>query len=110
MYKVAQFFGRIAQLKLMESLWESPQASFLVLYGRRRIGKTSLLIHWINQTGYKALYSVAEPTTPAKQRHSFSQALYAFANPSASLPSDDFSYGHTKDFFPKYGPDERVVV
>lgn len=96
---MSQFFGRIEQLKLMESLWEAPRASFLVLYGRRRIGKTSLLTHWINQTGHKALYWVAEPTTPAKQLRSFSQALYAFANPTASLPSDDFSYASWRRAF-----------
>ena len=93
------FFGRIDQLKLMDTLWEAPRASFLVLYGRRRIGKTSLLTHWINQTGHKALYWVAEPTTPAKQLRSFSQALYAFANPTASLPSDDFSYASWRRAF-----------
>jgi AAA+ ATPase superfamily predicted ATPase len=42
---------------------------------------------------------VAEPTTPAKQLRSFSQALYNFANPSASLPSDDFSYASWRRAF-----------
>jgi AAA+ ATPase superfamily predicted ATPase len=83
----------------MDTLWKAPQANFLVLYGRRRIGKTSLLTHWINQTGHKALYWVAEPTTPAKQLRSFSQALYTFANPRISLPSDDFSYASWRRAF-----------
>jgi len=96
---VLSFFGRVNQLKLMDDLWESPRASFLVLYGRRRIGKTSLLTHWINQMGHKALYWVAEPTTPAKQLRSFSQTLYTFANPTASLPSDDFSYASWRRAF-----------
>lgn len=93
------FFGRKDQLKLMDSLWKAPHASFLVLYGRRRIGKTSLLTYWIQNTGHKALYWVAEPTTPVKQLRSFSQALYAFANPTASMPSDDFSYASWRRAF-----------
>ena len=57
------FFGRRRELALLNSLWEAPRASLLVLYGRRRIGKTRLLTHWIAQSNCRALYWVAVPTT-----------------------------------------------
>ena len=47
------FIGRSQELSLLDQLWEAPGAQFLVLYGRRRIGKTALLSQWIERTGLK---------------------------------------------------------
>ena len=85
------FIGREQELSLLDQLWDSPGAQFLVLYGRRRIGKTALLAHWIERTGHRALYWVAAPSSPLAQLRSFSQAVYNAANPDASAP-DDFTY------------------
>src|SRR4051812_45147984 len=82
------FWGRAAELRLLDELARSPRASLLVLYGRRRIGKTRLLTHWIANSGARALYWVAEPTSSLDQLRSFSQALYNFANPGAPAPAD----------------------
>lgn len=85
------FMGRQQEINLLNQLWEAPGAQFLVLYGRRRIGKTTLLTHWIETTGHKALYWVATPSSPLAQLRSFSQAVYNAANPDAPAP-DDFTY------------------
>jgi AAA+ ATPase superfamily predicted ATPase len=85
------FMGREQELSLLDQLWEAPGAQFLVLYGRRRIGKTALLSHWIERTGHHALYWVAAPSSPLSQLRSFSQAVYNAANPDAPAP-DDFTY------------------
>ena len=37
------FIGRQNELQMLEDLYRSPDFQFLVLYGRRRVGKTSLL-------------------------------------------------------------------
>ena len=85
------FMGRNQELGLLDNLWEAPGAQFLVLYGRRRIGKTALLAHWAERTGHRALYWVATPSSALAQLRSFSQAVYNFANPDAPAP-DDFTY------------------
>jgi AAA+ ATPase superfamily predicted ATPase len=85
------FVGRSAELSLLDSLWANPTATLLVVYGRRRIGKTRLLTHWIGRTGHRALYWVAEPTSARDQLRAFSQSLYNFANPDAPAPTD-FAY------------------
>lgn len=85
------FYGREAELKLFEELWTHPQATLLILYGRRRVGKTRLLTHWLQQAKRHALYWVATPSSAADQLRSFSQALYNFANPTHPAPAD-FSY------------------
>lgn len=96
MPKFETFKGRQRELKLMDELWESPDATLLVLYGRRRVGKTRLLKQWIEQRANKtavsrALYWVAAPSSAADQLRSFSQAIYNFANPNAVAPLN-FSY------------------
>ena len=35
--------GRAAELQLLEDLYHTEGFSFLILYGRRRVGKTTLL-------------------------------------------------------------------
>ena len=70
------FTGREQELNLLDQLWEAPGAQFLVLYGRRRIGKTALLSQWIERTGHSVLYWVATPSSPFSQLRSFSQAVY----------------------------------
>ena len=38
-----EFYGRKSEMKVLDGLWASPRDEFLVLYGRRRVGKTALL-------------------------------------------------------------------
>lgn len=85
------FFGRQNELTVLDRLWESDRAQFLILYGRRRVGKTALLVHWLRSRGRRALYWVASPDSAVAQLRSFSQALYNFANPGISAPPS-FTY------------------
>ncbi len=85
------FNGRVQEVDLLNALWEAPGAQFLVLYGRRRVGKTALLAYWTEKMGYRAFYWVASPSSPLAQLRSFSQAIYNFANPEAPAP-EEFTY------------------
>ncbi len=85
------FVGREREIAILQSEWESDQARMLILYGRRRVGKTRLVTHWINNVTPRALYWVAEPTSSVDQLRSFSQALFGFE--SSSPVPEDFSYG-----------------
>ncbi len=75
------FVGRQREMALLERLWQSPQAAFLVLYGRRRIGKTRLLWEWTHRHADQVLYWAAEPSSVSDQRRAFSQAVYRFFHP-----------------------------
>ena len=85
------FIGRQKELAILDQLWDSNRAQLLILYGRRRVGKTALLTHWIRETGRRALYWVATPDSALAQLRSFSQAVYNFANPEAPAP-ESFTY------------------
>jgi AAA+ ATPase superfamily predicted ATPase len=83
------FLNRTKELQSLDILWKSGKAKLLVVYGRRRVGKSALLKAWIkNKPG---LYWIATATTSDRQLQSFSEALYLFKNPKAKAPLD-FSY------------------
>jgi len=63
----SNFVGRKEELELLTELWSSQRAAFLIVYGRRRIGKTHLLTRWINHSGNRALYWVASQVPTAKK-------------------------------------------
>ena len=90
---IAEFKARHTELSLLDDLWGDAQATLLILYGRRRVGKTRLLTHWMRQTRNRALYWVADPTSTRDQLRSFSQAIYNFADPQQPAP-DDFTYAN----------------
>ena len=86
------FVGRSRELAILDREWEDPRARMLILYGRRRVGKTRLVTHWIKKNAKRALYWVAEPTSSADQLRSFSQALFSFEG--SSTVTEDFSYAN----------------
>ena len=92
------FLDRRKELQQIEKLWDSPHAEFLVLYGRRRVGKTALLVEWMRQSKQRALYWVATHTSSANQLRSFSQAVYNFTNPNTPAP-ENFSYASWQQAF-----------
>jgi uncharacterized protein len=84
----APFVGRSRELEVLDNLWVSPKATLLILYGRRRVGKTRLLTHWLQQQEDRGLYWVAEPTSALAQLRAFSQALMSFLDPQVEVPPD----------------------
>jgi AAA+ ATPase superfamily predicted ATPase len=44
-----RFIGRVHELKLLKSEYKKPDSSLVVLYGRRRVGKSSLIKSFSNQ-------------------------------------------------------------
>jgi AAA+ ATPase superfamily predicted ATPase len=92
-----RFSDREKELQLLQQEWEADEARLLILYGRRRVGKTRLVTHWTRSAAPRALYWVAEPTSSVNQLRSFSQALYGFD--SGTTPPDDFSYASWKQAF-----------
>jgi uncharacterized protein len=82
------FIGRKAQLQAMDRAWNSSQAELMILYGRRRVGKTRLLTHWIKDRDAYGLYWMAEATSAFDQLRSFSQTLADFEDPGIDVPLD----------------------
>lgn len=48
------FIGRDKELDVLDRLYKSDKFEFVVIYGRRRVGKTALINHFIDDK--KAIY------------------------------------------------------
>lgn len=78
------FVDRVQELAELNSLLESKRGltgKFIVVYGRRRIGKTTLLVHWVKQTKLPYIYWVARRETADACRTSLARAIWRWAYP-----------------------------
>lgn len=72
------FVDRYEELAFLNRLLVRKQpgpAQMLLLYGRRRVGKTELLKHWCQQSGIAYTYWAADKEPSALQRRSFMAAM-----------------------------------
>ena len=78
-----RFIGRQRELEELNAVLSTGGAQFLLLYGRRRVGKTTLVLHWAEKTGRPFLYWVATRDTPVRLRADFSRTLWNWAYPES---------------------------
>jgi AAA+ ATPase superfamily predicted ATPase len=69
------FLNRVAELERLDELAVAREARLAVVYGRRRVGKTRLLLEWTARHG--GLYTVADQSAPEVQRRYLALALTA---------------------------------
>ena len=85
------FSGRNLELRPLTNQYQRPEAQLLVVYGRRRVGKTRLLTYWADQLNQPYLYWMASQTSAVNQLRDFSQQLFRFLNPTVPIDAT-FSY------------------
>ena len=83
------FFGRQLELEALQTVGRRPGAQFVVVYGRRRVGKTTLLLKWRESSGLPTVYWVAVRGTPANLRQEFAQAVRRTLAPETLAPTFD---------------------
>ena len=64
---------RQAETDRLDRLANRREGGFGVLWGRRRVGKTRLLVEWVARRG--GVYFVADESTPGLQRQRFAEAV-----------------------------------
>jgi AAA+ ATPase superfamily predicted ATPase len=107
-----QFVGRTPELNLLDELYASRKSEFLVLYGRRRVGKTRLLTEWLTTRKIKPIFFVSEQDSKESLLRQFSQIVYKKTFPSLSIP-DTFSFANWDQVWSQIGElakQERLVV
>jgi AAA+ ATPase superfamily predicted ATPase len=84
-------FDRERELEELDYVLHETGAHFLTVSGRRRLGKTTLLVEWSRTSGVPTIYWIASRVSTVQLLRSFSQATYSHAHPD--VPTDpDFSY------------------
>ena len=72
------FVGRQYEIDYLDRLLSSPKGEFCVIYGRRRIGKTTLLTHWLKKYEDRGTYWLAVDLNEKALLRSLSQVIYRF--------------------------------
>jgi len=76
-----RFVDRQREFRELDEVLEERGAHFIVVYGRRRVGKTTLLLHWVQHTNLPSLYWVARRETADASRLSMARALWRWVYP-----------------------------
>jgi len=80
--KEKMFINRKSELSFLEQAWDSDRAELIVVYGRRRVGKTALLRTFC--TDRPGAFWVASLSSEAILRQSFTNALWQATHPNAA--------------------------
>jgi AAA+ ATPase superfamily predicted ATPase len=86
------FLDRTQELAFLHSVLTRTHpgpGQFLMIYGRRRIGKTALLRHWVEQSGLPFTYWVAEKEPALLQRRRFFAHVLRADPTSPTTPTYD---------------------
>ena len=75
---VYMFIGRERELASLTQLYHSDKFEFVVLYGRRRVGKTALINHFID--GKKAIYFMGVESNAKQNLENFSKSIFEYAS------------------------------
>jgi len=68
-----KFINRNKELKQLERLSDAERGGMAVLWGRRRVGKTRLLLEWSHRCN--GLYLACDESAPAIQRKYFAERI-----------------------------------
>ena len=67
------FIGRTRELAALDRLYQSDRFEFAVIYGRRRVGKTTLINQFINDK--KAIYFMGVESNAKQNLENFSRSI-----------------------------------
>jgi uncharacterized protein len=102
------FVNRVNELDLLEKRFASPKAEMFVLYGRRRVGKTELLVRFCE--GKRSVFFVSDLGAEVSLRSALSSAVNATL---FGLDQMSAVYASWEDLFQALGQaaqTERLVV
>ena len=81
-----KFVDRAQQLKLLEKRYNDPGFEFFVIYGRRRVGKTELIKHFIQNKSH--LYFLCDKSGTKRNAERFKKRVAEYLNKSVIETND----------------------
>ncbi len=102
------FINRINELQALEKEYEKKSASFSVIYGRRRVGKTSLLSKYIENKPSIYLYITLSDLN--SQLKAFTEQIRKFAPSSISKHLNFTSFEEALEFLSTLELENKLVL
>ena len=102
------FIGRENELSELERLYATDQFQMPVIYGRRRVGKSTLIRQFVRDK--RAVVFTAAESTIEKNLQLFSQSIYAALLPQMKTLPAFGSFEAAFDFLAEQSGAERLVV
>ena len=101
------FIGRENELNALERLYRSDKFEFAVIYGRRRVGKTALINHFID--GKKAIYFMGVESNEKQNLENLSKSIIEF---SSGIQAETYfsSYQAALEYVFKLAEKERIIL
>lgn len=101
------FIGRENELKVLKDLYDSNKFEMLVMYGRRRIGKTTLLSKFSEDKN--SIFFVAEEINEKLLLEKFSKTVSQFLG-NSNLPLDFKSWELAFEYLGTLAKTERILL
>ena len=101
------FIGREKELKTLEGLYASNQFEFVVIYGRRRVGKTALINEFIGEK--KAIYFMGVESNAKQNLENFSKSIIEYVG-GVEANTSFSSYQAALEYVFRLSEKERVVL
>ena len=103
-----KFINREAELKSLEAQYAAEGSSFVVIYGRRRVGKTTLIREFIRDK--KALYFPADKETEAESMKRFAEFLGRYTDQGYLKDAVFDNWRSLFEIFAKHKQDEKKIL
>jgi uncharacterized protein len=105
---MSRFINRVKELKFLEMRHKSSVAELLILYGRRRVGKTELVLNFCEKKDYFYFMGRLESREDTIKR--FNNLLIEKFNDSSLLNNPLSNIGAVFDYLAEKVSDKRVIL
>ena len=101
------FIGRNKDLDALNRLYQSDKFEFVVIYGRRRVGKTALINHFIDDK--TAIYFMGVESNEKQNLENFSKSIIEFSS-GIQTETSFASYQAALEYVFKLSEKERIIL
>jgi len=78
------FIGRESELAKLNRLYKADKFQCVIIYGRRRVGKTALISEFVKDK--KNIFFIGEETTATENLENLSRSIFVYVNENAPSP------------------------
>ena len=101
------FIGRERELAALNKLYESDKFEFVVIYGRRRVGKTALISRFIEDKN--AIYFMGVESNAKQNLENFSKSILSFST-GMEAETSFLSFQAALEYVFKLSEKERIIL